>query len=150
MAMLKWWFIFCSSLVGLLATYRLGYLQQLPSVDASYMGLLCLALYAYATLRVGVLTRRASKGQLPSDHDQDLIESHAIQLLELGMVGTLIGFMISLFAIDTGSLLDIAVSQKTLITMMQGLGTAIITTLLGLVLKLLLTLQILNLRSLQK
>ena len=62
-------------------------------------------------------------------------------LLKLGLVGTIIGFILMLGSIADTSSLDVNTMQKVLRQMSSGMGTALFTTLAGLVASMLLGLQ---------
>ena len=62
-------------------------------------------------------------------------------LLKLGLVGTIIGFILMLGSIADTSSLDVNTMQKVLKQMSSGMGTALFTTLAGLVGSMLLGLQ---------
>ena len=59
-------------------------------------------------------------------------------LIKLGLLGTIIGFILMLGSIANTSQLDVNTMQKVLTQMSRGMGTALYTTLAGLVASILL------------
>jgi biopolymer transport protein ExbB/TolQ len=62
-------------------------------------------------------------------------------IIKLGLLGTIVGFILMLGSVTDSSSLDINTMQKVLQQMSSGMGTALYTTLAGLVCSLLLAIQ---------
>lgn len=141
---LRWWLIFWLSIAGAVAAGAIGFYPYLWRSDASYLSWVCLGLYALMTIFVGQLTRQARLGWQGFDRHLPLCWFAANTLLGLGMIGTLIGFMMLLQSISgVGVNPDM---QKILGAMMVGFSTAGLTTIVGLACSLLLKLQLINLQ----
>lgn len=143
---LRWWLIFWLSVGGAVAAWRLGFYPYLWRSDASFLSWACLGLYLLMTAFVGQITAQSRRGNQDFQRHLPLCWFAANTLLGLGMIGTLIGFMLLLQSIQgVGANPDM---QKLLSAMMAGFSTAGLTTIVGLVCSLLLKLQLINLQYL--
>jgi hypothetical protein len=141
---LRWWLVFWLSVASAVVAGFLGFFPYLWRNDASYLSWACLALYALMTAFVGQLTQGARRGGQGFAQHLPLCWFAANTLLGLGMIGTLIGFMLLLQSmVGIGANPDI---QKLLQAMMLGFSTAGLTTIVGLACSLLLKLQLINLQ----
>lgn len=144
---LKWWFIFCASLTALGICAYLGLINALWSDDASKLSFVIIGLYFLFSMFLGYNTSLThDRNNFPS------IRSHIKTgwfvsefMLGLGMIGTLIGFLILLngtFAsVDTSN----ASAVKELITHMAiGFSTSCLTTLVGLIASFMIKMQLVN------
>jgi hypothetical protein len=142
---LRWWLIFWLSVASAVAGGALGFFPYLWRSDASFLSWACLGLYALMTVFVGQLTAQARRSQHFCQH-LPLCWFAANTLLGLGMIGTLVGFLLLLQSMaGIGSNPDM---QKALSLMTVGFSTAGLTTIVGLVCSLLLKLQLINLQYL--
>lgn len=141
---LRWWLLFWLSVAGAVAAGVLGFYPYLWRNDASYLSWTCLALYGLMTAFVGQLSYGARHGWQGFTQHLPLCWFAANTLLGLGMIGTLIGFMLLLQTmVGVGATPDV---QKLLQAMMLGFSTAGLTTIVGLSCSLLLKLQLINLQ----
>jgi len=159
---LKWWFIFCSSLVGAFIAFKLGYMQKLWEVDISKLSYVTLATYTLVSLYVGFLTWKASLHG--SDHsmnyDVKTRRADVVQhipalwfaselMMGLGMMGTIIGFLFMLNNTFAGVAPGTAVVTSQIVASAAiGLSTSCTTTLVGLVCSFLTKMQLVNLEYL--
>lgn len=151
-SILRWWFIFCSSILGVVLAYFLGFFTYLNEVDQSHIGKAVLAIYLLGTLFVGQLTFRARHRRGILDRHGELCWYLPELMMGLGMVGTLVGFLL-LLSTALGSPINTADTQammKLIANMGSGFSTAVITTLIGLVCSLAFKLQLINLRYLDE
>lgn len=157
MVMLRWWLIFCLSLASLLFCHSLGLLEGLHRVDASYLGFVCIVLFFGASVWAGWTTwtvRQTMAYDLLYKKTKSHISSLWLvqaTLLDLGMVGTLIGFMLMLTGgagIAGFNLESVTDTQRALGTMAVAMSTAVVTTLVGLITSTVLKFQLVNLESL--
>jgi len=122
----------------ILAQY-LGLYQDMYEYDKSFISFAILGLFSLQSMYVGYRTytldtRGSQFGWFISD-----------SCLTLGMIGTIVGFLMMLkggFTLSSG---DVAGMQALLARFSIGLGTALYTTLVGLVCSMLLKLQLFNL-----
>lgn len=142
-AFLRWWLLFWLSVGGAVAAWALGFYSYLWISDASYLSWACLGLYALMTAFIGQITYRARFGCDVREH-LPLCTAMVGNLTKIGLIGTLCGFMMIPAAIKAG----IGDPAKVLSLAADGLSTAGLTTIVGLVCSMLLHLQVINLRYL--
>ena len=123
---LYWWLMVCVIGAGVYFTYSSGWLVPLYNNDITHLTYLITAILGITTVSIGY---KAFKGR--SMH----LEWFASDIvLSLGMVGTIVGFMVMLHG--TFRKIDVADMESVrlvLAAMSSGLYTALSTTLLGLV-----------------
>lgn len=143
---LRWWLIFWLSVGAALTAGALGFFPYLWKSDATYLSWACLAIYALMTAFVGQLTRKSRAGSQDFQRHLPFCWFIANAMLSLGMIGTLIGFLMLLQSMAlAGVNPDL---QKILGLMTVGFSTAGLTTITGLVASMLLKLQLINLQYL--
>lgn len=144
---LKWWLIFCLSIVVGYIAHIFGWTWEIYSKDTTKISVLIIALYLISSLFVGKLAYDQSKNQGISER-LEVAWFISDTMLTLGMIGTVAGFILMLgdsFAnIDTNN----PETLKTALTgMALGMSTALYTTLVGLVCSQTLKIQLVNLES---
>jgi hypothetical protein len=137
---LYWWLLVCVVGTGSYITHTMGWLVPLYTNDLTYITFLITVLAALTTLSLGykfkVPTRAATV-----DVDIEWFVSDVV--LTLGMLGTIIGFMIMLQGTFSSIEFNDAHSIRTaLSSMSKGLFTALNTTLIGLVSSIILKVQL--------
>ena len=129
---MRFWYWWTVTILGVFAAGMGEYFFSISSIileyDQTYISLLIISIAFIFTIAVGWNWRYMNNG-VP-----DIYWYTAEAVIALGMIGTIIGFMIVL----SQTFIDIDVSDtddvKELIsTMAGGMGTALITTLAGLV-----------------
>jgi hypothetical protein len=139
---LRWWTMFCSSIVMLFLSWYFGFLATLYVTDITHISWLIIGLYFIFSMRIGWRIHR-----FDMKHDKQASSRPewymSEMLLSLGMVGTVIGFiyMLSTMFVDI-NVEDISSVQYALGRMASGMGTALWTTLTGLLCSILLKLQL--------
>lgn len=113
--------------------FEAGFLKYLWYADVSKLSFVILALFARSLFHVGTLVHRDDHGyDWVKDEDLDLGYEHSELSMGLGMLGTVIGFimmMTSFAGVDLSSVENI----KELFTIAtQGMSTALLTTAVGL------------------
>ena len=144
-SILKWWLIFCLSL---LATGVAGYFNLhniLYVADTTKLSFFILGLCFITSIRLGNKTYQVD---VVEDYDQSTEVGWFISesCLALGMIGTVIGFLLMLGTAFSD--LDVTSSealQTALASMAVGMSTALYTTLTGLVCSLIIKVQLMNL-----
>lgn len=140
--MLKWWLLYCSNILIAGVAHYFGFTNLLLNGDPTRIGFFILVMFFLTSTYVGKQTYDFSaKHILPDLKPQWFI---AQIFTTLGMIGTVIGFLLLL----TQVFVDLDVSnnaslQNALVKMTTGMGTALLTTLLGLVCSSLLKIQLL-------
>jgi hypothetical protein len=124
----KVWTIFVGITAGLLAAYQYGYVGYVLENDATRISVGVLVLFLACSVWIGWLSYRH-----PAEEAPNWLWFISDACMSLGMVGTLLGFLIVLSS-SFGSI-DAADTEamKTVITAMgSGMGTALLTSLVGL------------------
>lgn len=144
---LRWWFIVCLTGAGAWIGLNLGLFEYIRSVDVTYLSFVTLALFTAMSLFVGVLSFQTRTGDKSFEKHLPLCWYTSDLMLGLGMIGTLIGFLLLLQGVFTGNidLQNTAATQKLLASMGTGFATAGITTLVGLACSLIFRAQLINL-----
>lgn len=135
---LQWWLIFCLVITGSVLAYITGFFGKVNEADFTKLSFLIYGLFILFSIKCGFNTvklKEDSSGWFVSD-----------VLMKLGLIGTLAG----LIYVFSSSLAAIDVSQPqtmkaAISSMMTGMGTALYTTIIGLICSLLLQLQLHNL-----
>lgn len=144
---LKWWLIFCISLLGAYIAYYFGFMQRIWEADQTKLSFAIMGLYILASLNLGFNTFRQSKGKnVSSSINVGWFLSES--MLALGMIGTVAGFILML----GGSFAEIDTSnqetlKKALSAMALGMSTALYTTLVGLICSQLFKVQLVNIET---
>lgn len=152
-ALIKWWFIFWSCVVGAAFVYSFGLFDELWVVDTTKISFLILAIWSVVTVYIGVLTRSVAKRQDAALEHTELqlpfCWYSAGAMTALGMIGTVIGFLLMLGGAFKGiNLGDVKAAQQVISDMAVGMATALTTTLVGLVCSEIVKLQLVNLEKL--
>jgi len=145
---LRWWILCCLMLVGAGGLVWTGFIGYLWDTDLSKLSFLILGMLGICTVYIGNLTNKVSKGLLhhaPSSELKPLWFFSEV-MIGLGLAGTLIGF----FWVLTNSFegLDVTKTQDIKMAMQEigkGVGTAVLTSLVGIVSSILTKFQLVNL-----
>lgn len=143
---LHWWLIFCLSVFGLIVAALFGGIKYVANADATKISFIIVAAYMLASGFIGKLTHDSKKSIEFVKHLPFCWFTTEL-MLGLGMIGTLIGFLL-LLQVAFGSQIDLsnaASTQKILSSMAVGFATSGLTTLIGLGASLLLKIQLVNL-----
>lgn len=145
--LLRWWFILSLSVCGAVVGGVFGLYEYIHKVDASYLSFVTMAVFALMTLFVGALSWSARHGDQGFVKHLPFCWYSSEVMLGLGMMGTLIGFMIMLQGAFAGNfdLANTENAKKILAQMAVGFATAGMTTLVGLACSLVLKAQLINL-----
>jgi hypothetical protein len=144
---LKWWFIFCASMAALVTTGMMGLLDALWFADVSKLSFAILGLYFTYSAYLGYLTSQTNH-RCKVTHIKKNVKTGWFMselMLGLGMIGTLVGFLIllnvSFASVDVS---NTAAIKKLIADMSLGFSTSSLTTLVGLIASFLLKLQLVN------
>ena len=134
---LCWWLIVCMVGTGSYITHTMGWLVPLYTNDLTYITFLITVIAGLTTLSLGYKFKVTEADSV----DVEWFVSDVV--LTLGMLGTIIGFMIMLQGTFSSIEFNDAHSIRTaLSSMSKGLFTALNTTLLGLVSSIILKVQL--------
>ena len=144
-SILKWWLIFCLTLVGMCTCVYFNIHKELYVADVTRLSFLIISIFSCTSIWIGMKTYRVG---IQQDYNQQSNVGWFISesCLALGMVGTVTGFLIMLgtaFAnVDVSNAVTL---QQALSDMATGMSTALWTTLVGLVCSLIIKVQLVNL-----
>jgi len=144
-SVLKWWLIFCLTLLGLCACVYFNVHKDLYAADVTRLSFLIISIFICTSVWIGTKTYKVGVQQ---DYDQksDVGWFISESCLALGMVGTVTGFLIMLgTAFENVDVTNAATLQQALADMATGMSTALWTTLVGLVSSLIIKVQLVNL-----
>lgn len=136
---LRWLLIVVPLTVIAIFAHFFGFYQSIYEADKSWISFTILSIFALESMWVGWQTKRMS---LAGTQFAWMVSD---MCLTLGMIGTIVGFLMMLqggFSITQGDTTGI---QSLLARFSIGLGTALYTTLVGLICSMLLKLQLFNL-----
>ena len=134
---LYWWLIICMVATGSYITHTMGWLVPLYTNDITYITFLITVVTILTTASLGYKFKMSDANSV----DVEWFVSDVV--LTLGMLGTIIGFMIMLQGTFSSIEFNDAHSIRiALSSMSKGLFTALNTTLLGLVSSIILKVQL--------
>lgn len=143
MCLLKWWFMFCLSILAFVGAFFPGWAQAVWNTDETKISILIITLYFSFSVFIGWLTYQAEKLR-NFQVEKHLKSCHMAvkSMIVLGIIGTTAGLLIMLhLAFASPDLNPTAV----LMGLKTGLSTLGITTIVGLICYLALELQVVNL-----
>ena len=145
----KWWtsivLVGASVFAG---SYYLNIVSFVLENDPTYITVGIAALFVITTLWIGTLSWRVKNGTKLSENNTMPIWFFADAVMSIGMVGTLLGFLIVLTSafqnVDTS---DTQAMQDVIGQLASGMGTALLTSLMGLVSSVILKFQLVMLET---
>jgi len=144
---LRWWLLFCTSCAAMFAAYSFGFIDALLAKDITRLSFAILGVFFLSSMYVGWLTYKRNKGatvKVGVNIGWFITEL----LLALGMIGTVIGFILMLGGSFENLNISDTGSVKTALTDMAiGMSTALYTTLVGMVCSQILKVQLVNVES---
>ena len=144
-SILKWWLIFCITILGLGTCLYFDMHKNLYEADVTRLSFLILIIFGCTSVWIGSLTYRVG---ILKDNEQRAEVGWFISesCLALGMVGTVTGFLIMLgTAFENVDVSNAITLQNALSDMAVGMSTALWTTLIGLICSLIIKVQLVNL-----
>jgi hypothetical protein len=136
---LKWWVIISITAVGLAFFTIYDGISYVNDSDATKLSFIIFALFIYGTIQTGVNTYRKT-------NRINLSRFLVGVMTKIGMVGTVIGFMMMLSTCLVNiNFQNVQSLQSVIGQMTSGMSTALVTTATGLICSLILHLQIFNL-----
>ena len=142
--LLKWWLIFCLTLLGFGTLYYFNMHSQLYYADVTKLSFLIIIIFIFTSVWIG---RKTYELEITSivDDKIDVGWFIAESCLALGMVGTVTGFLYMLgTAFENIDITDATTLQDALASMAKGMSTALYTTLAGLIASLIIKVQLVN------
>ena len=144
-SLLKWWLIFCLTLLGMCTCVYFNIHKDLYAADVTRLSFLIISIFTCTSIWIGMKTYKVG---IQQDYNQksDVGWFVSESCLALGMVGTVTGFLIMLgTAFANVDVTNAATLQQALADMAVGMSTALWTTLVGLVSSLIIKVQLVNL-----
>ena len=144
-SLLKWWLVFCLTLLGMCACVYFNIHKDLYAADVTRLSFLIISIFICTSVWIGTKTYKIGIHQ---DYNQksDVGWFISESCLALGMVGTVTGFLIMLgTAFANVDVTNAVTLQQALSDMAIGMSTALWTTLVGLVCSLIIKVQLVNL-----
>ena len=144
-SLLKWWLVFCLTLLGLCTCVYFNIHKDLYVADVTRLSFLIISIFTCTSIWIGIKTYKVG---IQQDYSQksDVGWFVSESCLALGMVGTVTGFLIMLgTAFANVDVTNAATLQQALSDMATGMSTALWTTLVGLVCSLIIKVQLVNL-----
>ena len=142
--LLKWWLIFCLTLLGFGTLYHFNMHSQLYYADVTKLSFLNIIIFVFTSVWIGRKTYDLETTSVIDDKI-DVGWFIAESCLALGMVGTVTGFLYMLgTAFENIDITDATTLQDALASMAKGMSTALYTTLTGLIASLIIKVQLVN------
>ena len=144
-SLLKWWLVFCLTLLGLCTCVYFNIHKDLYAADVTRLSFLIISIFTCTSIWIGTKTYKVG---IQQDYNQksDVGWFIAESCLAIGMVGTVTGFLIMLgTAFANVDVTNAVTLQQALSDMATGMSTALWTTLVGLVCSLIIKVQLVNL-----
>lgn len=146
---LKWWLIVCAVLISSLAgMYFFDLHLSLYNADVTKISFVIITIFVSTTIWIGNATKGLLYKELLKTEDVSVGWFISESLMALGMIGTVVGFLLMLgTAFGNIDVNDTESLQLALTQMATGMSTALYTTLTGLVCSLLIKVQLVNYES---
>lgn len=144
---LKWWLVFTLVVIGFVFSLIAGMPQQIWEKDGSYLSAVTFGIFAYYSIFCGnkILALETSKVDAALldrvRHGENVLWFVSEACLNLGMLGTIVGFVMMLAGFENVNVTDQSSIQRLLSALGNSMATALYTTLVGLVCGQLLKLQ---------
>jgi len=152
---LKWWLFLSITLLGTLGLGQQGYLHLLWEGDTTKLSFVLLSIFTVMSGWCGYKTWTLSRFLDNGQTEEYLVEKieHLMEVgwftsdlcLSIGMMGTVIGFIMMLSGFTNIDVKDMSTVQGLIKNLGVGMSTALYTTLTGLVCSALLKIQYFNL-----
>jgi biopolymer transport protein ExbB/TolQ len=139
--------MFCIYALSAWTLQSFGLFEALYHADFSKLSFIIIGLFTLLTIYTGYLTYRISKGLKVLETHIETCWFFAGEMPTLGLIGTVIGFILMLTAFTGLDVSDVLSIQAALESMVLGMGSALLTTLTGMVCGFLLKLQLMNLHG---
>ena len=129
---LKWWLLITLTIVVLTIAAYFNFIHFLYAHDLTKLSVAILALFAATTSVIGYKIWNERNAEEKYKYNVEWFVSE--MMISLGMIGTVIGFIYMLYSVFSSlNIADTLAVQQSLGKMAQGMGTALLTTLVGLV-----------------
>ena len=139
---LKWWLIIVLTVIGVVTSIYFDFDKFLYDNDITKLSIVILIFFTITSIIIGYkIYKQCIKKQKEFTYDTEWFVSEIT--VSLGMIGTVVGFIFMLYSVFGNiNLDDTSLIKSSLSTMAQGMGTALLTTLIGLTTSVLLKCQL--------
>ncbi len=130
---LKWWLLITLTVMGIATSIYFNFHMFLFNNDLTKLSLVILSLFIISTIVIGY---KIWYGKIKKVKEYSFEKEWFVSelLISLGMIGTVIGFIFMLYSVFVDlNIEDAQAVQESLGGMAQGMGTALLTTLVGLI-----------------
>jgi hypothetical protein len=140
--MLRWWLLFTILLVATVLFVYTGFIWTVIASDVTYISVGIVVLLLIASAKLGMDLYNKVYNNIPIEFSD--YQFVAKTMTKLGFVGTLIGMILLVDPVSVTALMsgDINATKLMMAKITTGIGTAVYTTLFGLVAEWTMTLQI--------
>ena len=126
-----WWVLLCLNITGMFWMWYFNVFTWIAAIDPTFITFIILALYMLLFFYIGWVVKKDS---YKLEDELEPVWFGSEQLLGLGMLGTVIGFMLMLSTQFIGvTIADTQSVLKLIQTMSVSMGTALVTTAAGLI-----------------
>ena len=140
---LKWWLFITIMTVGFIFAGSQGFIRTLWTEDSTKLSFLLLFIFTQMSAWCGYKTWTLSRFIDEKKEEKHIVEKieHLIEVgwftsdlcLTIGMIGTVVGFIMMLSGFATVDIGDIKTVQDLIKTLGAGMSTSLYTTLIGLI-----------------
>ena len=130
---LKWWLLFILTILGVVISIYFNFDTFLYENDFTKLSYAIIAIFFGCSLMIGykVFNSYVRDNNL-YHYETEWFLSEAV--ISIGMIGTVIGFIYMLYSVFNNlNIEDTLAIQQSLTHMAKGMGTALLTTLVGLI-----------------
>lgn len=134
-AFLKWWLLFTIVVVGTIFAHYIELFKNLWEKDASYLGFTTIVIFYITSIICGIQLFKLGKNSddLQCFERQEELGWFMSEIcLNLGMLGTIIGFVMMLSGFESLDITKTQTVQALLAELGRSMATALYTTLVGL------------------
>ena len=140
---LKWWLFITIIAVGFIFAVSEGFVETIWEADSTKLSFLLLLIFLKMSAWCGYKTWTLSRFIDEKKQDKHIVEKieHLMEVgwftsdlcLTIGMIGTVVGFIMMLSGFTTVDTSDVKTVQDLIKTLGGGMSTALYTTLMGLI-----------------
>jgi hypothetical protein len=142
---LRWWLLFCTSCAAMYTAYIFGFVDALIEKDITRISFGIIIVFLMSSLFTGWITYKSSKSKQSQQPNINIVWFITELLLAMGMIGTVIGFIMMLGnSFESLNISDTASVKTALTDMAIGMSTALYTTLVGMTCSQMLKVQLVN------
>lgn len=129
---LKWWLLITLVITGVSISFYFNFGKFIYTHDLTKLTMVIAGLFVATTIIIGYKLWSHVRHQNEVVYEKEWFISELC--ISLGMIGTVIGFIYMLYSVFSSlNITDTLAVQQSLGKMAQGMGTALLTTLVGLV-----------------